>query len=329
MYDQRKVIIDCDPGIDDSLALMYALSEPSLDVVGITIVCGNVPVELGVKNAFKVLKLMDRMDIPVYAGEEKPLVREYVSAQDTHGMDGLGESGIKEVDVSFYQDAPEFIVRTLRNETNISIIALGPLTNIAKALQKDPDSFDHMDRFVSMGGNFKSHGNCSPVAEYNYWCDPDAAAFVYETFATRNRIVEMVGLDVTRKIVLTPNILSYCKRINETKGVFVEKIVQFYFDFHWEYEKVIGCVINDPLAIAYFVKPELCTGFEAYTAIETQGLCIGQSVTDEMAFYKKAANSFICTNVDAKAFMVEFIHHVFGETIETIETILDQIMVEG
>lgn len=328
MY-KKKVIIDCDPGIDDSLALMYALSEESLEVVGITIVCGNVPVELGVKNAFKVLKLMNRLDIPVYYGEELPLVRDYVSAQDTHGMDGLGESSIEEVDVICYQDAPRFIVDTLRSQDEISILALGPMTNIAKALELDKGAFERMDRFVSMGGNFKSHGNCSPVAEYNYWCDPDAARYVYETFEHINKKVEMVGLDVTRKIVLTPNILSYIKRINIEKGEFVEKIVQFYFDFHWEYEKVIGCVINDPLAVAYFVNPELCDGFEAYTTVETQGVSIGQSITDQMEFWKKQHNSYICTQVNARAFMEEFIHKVFGGNIEEIREILQQIMVEA
>lgn len=328
MY-KKKVIIDCDPGIDDSLALMYALSEESLEVVGITIVCGNVPVELGVKNAFKVLKLMNRLDIPVYYGEEIPLVRDYVSAQDTHGMDGLGESKVEDVDATYYQDAPRFIIDTLRSQEEISIIALGPMTNIAKALELDRDVFHRMNRFVSMGGNFKSHGNCSPVAEYNYWCDPDAARFVYETFEQLNKKVEMVGLDVTRKIVLTPNILNYIKRINIEKGTFVEKIVQFYFDFHWEYEKVIGCVINDPLAVTYFVHPELCNGFEAYTTVETEGISIGQSITDQMNFWKKQYNSYICTEVNARAFMEEFIHKVFGGTIEEIREILLQIMVEA
>ena len=327
MY-KKKVIIDCDPGIDDSLALMYALSAESVEVVGITIVCGNVPVELGVKNAFKVLKLMDRLDIPVYQGEALPLVRDYVSAQDTHGTDGLGESHIEEVNGICHQDAARFIVDTLRSQEEISILALGPMTNIAKALELDRDAFEKMNRLVSMGGNFKSHGNCSPVAEYNYWCDPDAARDVYETLEQMNKKVEMVGLDVTRKIVLTPNILSYIKRINEERGTFVEKIVQFYFDFHWEYERVIGCVINDPLAVAYFVHPELCNGFDAYTTVETQGVGIGQSITDQMEFWKKQHNSYVCTEVNARAFMEEFIHKVFGGSLEEIREILQQIMIE-
>lgn len=327
--NRKKVIIDTDPGIDDSLALMYALSSKEIEVIGITVVCGNVPVEIGVENALKVLKLMNRMDIPVYAGAKRPLVRDYVSAQDTHGMDGLGESKIPEVIGEVHTDAAQFIVDSLNRKENISIIAIGPMTNIAQALQLDSKAFSNLDRFVSMGGNFKSHGNCSPVAEYNYWCDPHAAKYVYETFSQLGKIVEMVGLDVTRKIVLTPNILSYIKRLNEEKGKFVEKIVQFYFDFHWEYESIIGCVINDPLAIAYFIQPDLCDGFLAYTTVETEGLCIGQSITDEFHFWKKASNSKICTSVQVQEFMEQFISRIFGGSIEEIREMLLKIMVEA
>ena len=187
---KKRVIIDCDPGIDDSLALMYALSSPELDVIGITVVCGNVPTDMGVENARKVCRLMGRNDIPVYAGAEAPLKRPLVTAQDTHGMDGLGETGFPLVPESEWpydhlemsrqhgtagwSDGMGFIVKAL-SEGPLSIIAIGPLTNIAMALEYKPEVFDNLERFVSMGGNFKSFGNCSPEAEYNYWVDPEAA----------------------------------------------------------------------------------------------------------------------------------------------------------
>ena len=174
---KRKVIIDCDPGIDDSLALLYALQHPDLEVVALTIVAGNVPVELGLENAFKILERLNRLDIPVYVGADKPLVRDFVSAQDTHGMDGLGESGITRSSStqSQPQAAYDFLANYFQKNNDTSIIALGPLTNIALALRKNPNLGQHLNRFVSMGGSYKSHGNCSPVAEYNYWCDPHAA----------------------------------------------------------------------------------------------------------------------------------------------------------
>ncbi len=324
---KRKIIIDCDPGIDDSLALMLALSSPELDVVGITTVCGNVPPDMGAVNALKILEFMDRTDIPVYCGEEKPLVREYVSAQDTHGMDGLGDSGLNlEAEKEWKMGAVDFILETLQNEENLSIIAIGPLTNIAKALMKDPAAFERLDAFVSMGGSYKSHGNCSPVAEYNYWCDPHAAGYVYEKLGKK---IHMIGLDVTRKIVLTPNILEYMKVLDKRTGELVESITRFYFDFHWKYERVIGCVINDPLAVAYFINPDICGGFDSYTAVETEGMCIGQTVVDAVDFWHKSPNSCILTEVDEKEFMTMFLSRVFKGKDEEIRQVLDQIMVTG
>ena len=323
---KRNVILDCDPGIDDSLALMLALASSELEIIGITVVCGNVPTSIGIENVFKILKLMNRMDIPVYYGEEKPMVRDYVSAQDTHGMDGLGESNIVRIqEGKYHNNAPLFITQALQKYEALSIIALGPLTNIARALEINQRAFHQLDTFVSMGGNFKSHGNCSPVAEYNYWCDPHAAKKVFEEFALLQNKIHMVGLDVTREVVLTPSLLSYIKHINQERGVFVEKIVPFYFDFHWEYEKIIGCVINDPLAVAYFINPSICDGFDSYTTIETEGICLGQSVVDSMNFWKKPVNSKILTTVNVRRFFELFIQRIFGGDQELTASILDRM----
>ena len=266
---KRKVIIDCDPGIDDSLAIMLALKSPEIEVIGITIVCGNSPVEMGFGNAKKILKQMNRLDVPVYIGESTPLRRDYVNALDTHGEDGLGESFLPEV--TGYQQqisAVDFLADVLKKE-KVSIIELAPMTNLASLIQKDKEAFSCIEEIVSMGGSFKSHGNCSPVAEYNYWCDPDGASLVYETLHQNGQKIHMVGLDVTRKIVLTPDLLEYMCRLNKETGEFVKKITKFYFDFHWEWEHIIGCVINDPLAVAYFINPELCKGFDSSAAIGT------------------------------------------------------------
>lgn len=324
MSSKRKVIIDCDPGIDDSLALMLALSSEELEVLGITIVCGNVPTDIGAENALKVLQLMNRLDIPVYLGERVPLVRDFISAQDTHGMDGLGETKYPKVDdIRPKSGAVDFIIDTLTYNHNVSIIALGPLTNIAKAISKNKEAFHNLDEFVTMGGNFRSHGNCSPVAEYNYWCDPHGAKIVYENLA---KTIHMVGLDVTRQIVLTPNIVEYIQHFNSNKGQFIKDITRFYFDFHWQYENIIGCVINDPLAVAYFINRDLCNGFSAFTTVETEGISIGQTVVDSMNFWKKEPNSYVLTEVDHIAFMNMFLSRVFNIEEGKIKLILDQIM---
>ena len=159
--EKRKVIIDCDPGIDDSLAIMLALKSKEIEVIGITIVCGNSPVEMGFENAKKVLKQVGRLDVPVFVGESKPIKRDYVNALDTHGEDGLGESFLPEV-AGYEQEigAVDFLASVLKRE-KVSVIALGPMTNLAALIERDLDAFYNMEELVSMGGAFKSHGNCS------------------------------------------------------------------------------------------------------------------------------------------------------------------------
>ncbi|VDG20022.1 nucleoside hydrolase [Lactiplantibacillus mudanjiangensis] len=325
MNAARNVIIDCDPGIDDSLAILLALNSPELNVVGITTVCGNVPTHIGAENALKILALADRLDIPVFMGENRPLEVAYTSAQDTHGDDGLGNSQIPAVTkVHAAQDGVAFIERTLTEEPTTSILALGPLTNIAQVLQRDAHLFDQVDRFVLMGGNYRSHGNCSPVAEYNFWCDPDAAKLTFDLMPVP---IEMVGLDVTRKIVLTPSILEYMRAINPEMGQFIAKITRFYFDFHWEYERVIGCVINDPLAVAAMIDPEILGGFDAYTTVvATDDVARGQSIVDDHDFWHRANNSHIMTDVDVNTFWRLFLSRVVGATDPDLSTTLHQLL---
>lgn len=325
---KRKVIIDCDPGIDDSLALMLALSMEEVEVVGITTVCGNCPAKMGKENAKRILKEMDRLDIPVYSGEEQPLKREYIDALDTHGQDGLGESFLPEVPgYEQKKSAVEFMEETIER-MDCSIIALGPMTNLARLIMRNPKAFKAVSEIVSMGGNFKSHGNCSPVAEYNYWADPDAAALVYETAWEMGKKIIMVGLDVTRQIVLTPDLLEYLKRLNPRMGNFVQAITKFYFDFHWQQEHLIGCVINDPLAVAYFADRSLCSGFEAYTAVETGGISIGQTVVDSMNFYQKRANAFVLTKTDPLSFFYLFFGKLLKKSKEELD-LLPELIKEG
>ena len=323
--ERRKVIIDCDPGIDDSLAIMMALKSEEMEVLGITIVCGNAPVEMGFENAKKVLRQMGRLDVPIFVGVKRPIRREYVNALDTHGEDGLGESYLPEVDGYEQQmGAVDFMASVLKEE-KVSVIALGPMTNLAVLIERDVDAFLNIDELLSMGGTFKSHGNCSPVAEYNYWCDPDAAALVYDTMYENGRQIHMVGLDVTRKIVLTPTILEYICRLDPETGDFIRKITKFYFDFHWQWEHIIGCVINDPLTVAYFIDRNICRGFDSYVQIETQGISLGQSVVDSMNFYRKKPNAKVMTEVDVLRFFRLFLSRILDVKPEELGVLKDMI----
>ncbi len=325
MNTKKNIIIDCDPGIDDSLALLLALQSEEFNVVGITIVSGNAPATIGAQNALKVLRLVDRLDIPVYIGAEEPLKVPFESAQDTHGEDGLGNSRIPFVtSVQPKANAISFIKNTLKQNPNTTVLALGPLTNIALALKEDPNCFAEISRFIIMGGSYRSHGNCSPVAEYNFWCDPDAAKFVFSQNLPVS--IEMVGLDVTRKIVLTPTILEYMKHTDEQIYQFIQQITQFYFDYHWEHETVLGCVINDPLTIAYALAPTLAKGFNSHVEIATTGISRGQSIVDDHNFWQLPNNSYILTDVDQTAFWHLFLSRVCKAEGSQLSQVLPQLL---
>ena len=319
--DKRKVIIDCDPGIDDALAIILALESKEIEVIGITTVSGNVESVQGAKNALKVLKLLGRLDIPVYLGESKPVKRELVTAQDTHGEDGLGETFLEEVSSEYIREnGVDFILNTLKNQENVSIIALGPLTNLYRAIEKDSETFHRVKEIVSMGGAYKSHGNCSPVAEFNYWVDPHGAREFLKKF---NGEFTMVGLDVTREIVLTPNLREMIHQFKDEIGDFIYDITRFYVDFHWEQERTLGCVINDPLAVEYFINRELCEGFKAYVDIACEDISMGQSVVDVADFYKRRKNVFVLDKVNSKEFMVSFLNKIFPSHKEDIKNVLN------
>ncbi|MBY0756906.1 nucleoside hydrolase [Clostridium sardiniense] len=319
--DKRKVIIDCDPGIDDSLAIMLALNSEELDVLGITIVSGNVHGEKGAKNALKILKKLNRLDVNVYIGEVNPIKRELITAEDTHGEDGLGETFLEEVtEVSYKEGAVDFIIESLKKEDDISIIALGPLTNIAMAIEREKEAMKNLKELVLMGGAFKSHGNCSQVAEFNFWVDPHGAEKVFNEL---EKSITMVGLDVTRDIVLTPNYIEMIKQFNEPLGDLIVDITRFYVDFHWMQERTLGCVINDPLAVAYFIDRSLCTGEEYYVDIVTEGKAIGMSLVDEGNFYRKNPNCLVLREVDSKKFMRMFLSRLFKEHIKDIDIVLN------
>lgn len=319
--DKRKVIIDCDPGIDDALAIILALKSKEIEVIGITTVSGNVESLQGAKNVLKVLKLLGRLDIPVYLGESKPVKRELVTAQDTHGEDGLGETFLEEISSEYIrEDAVNFILDTLKNEEDVSIIALGPLTNLCRAINMDSETFHRVKEIVSMGGAYKSHGNCSPVAEFNYWVDPHGASQFLKKF---NGEFIMVCLDVTREIVLTPNLREMIHQFKDEIGDFIYDITRFYVDFHWEQERTLGCVINDPLAVEYFINRDLCQGFKAYVDIACEDISMGQSIVDVADFYRKRKNVFVLDKVNSKEFMISFLDKIFPSHTDDIKNVLN------
>ena len=325
---KRRVIIDCDPGIDDSMAIMLALRSEEIELAGITLTAGNCPLESCFSNVKKVLHHMGCPDIPVCLGADRPLKVPFVNAKPVHGCDGLGGSDLPEVPgAPDSRTALDFLKEEL-GKGGCSVIALGPMTNLAQLIMESPESFDAIEELVSMGGSFKSHGNISPVAEFNYWCDPDAAALVYDHLAKSGGHITMIGLDVTRRIVLTPSLLSLMERLNPREGAFIRKITGSYFDFHWKSERLIGCIVNDPLAVAYFLDHEMCRGIEAYTAVARDGICRGQCVVDEKAYYHRQANAAVMTDTDAARFFRLFFRRVLGASEADLDLIDRCLMAE-
>ncbi|MCK5779421.1 MAG: nucleoside hydrolase [Psychrilyobacter sp.] len=315
---KKRIIIDCDPGIDDALAILLAINSPEIEVVGITVVGGNVDAMKCAMNAIKVLEVGDRLDIPVYLGESKPLVRDLVTAEETHGKSGLGSVLVernKNHDL-IREGAIDFL---LENSENTHLLTIGPMINLAKAIEKDKVKFNRFLSITSMGGTFRSNGNCSQVAEFNYWVDPHAVQIVYDNY---DKLITMVGLDVTRKCVLTPTHRQLLKFIDTKLSRFIYDITEFYVDFHWDQERTMGCVINDPLAMAYIIDDTMATGFSSNLEMVLDGNAIGQSMIDIQGFYKRENNVVVLTKVDEIKFMNMFFSRLFSKHKKDIDIII-------
>jgi len=323
MSSRERIIMDVDPGIDDSLAILLALRSPEIIVEGITVVSGNIEVNQGCKNALKAISMVPRKDIKVYKGNASPLVKPYINATETHGADGIGENYFEDVGMQCQEEhAVDFIVKKInKNPGEITLLAIGPLTNVAVAIQKDKNIVKNIKRIVLMGGTAKFHGNCSPVAEYNFWVDPDAAKIVFNSGID----ITMIGLDVTHNIILTPNIIEVLKQLNTTISKYIVDITKFYVNFHWKQERTIGCVINDPLAVAVLIDSSMVEARKAWVDIETHGIAVGQSVVDFGGVWSQGrCNSKICMKVIPKRFFELFLHRMVPEYPEDIKLAIEK-----
>lgn len=319
----EKLIIDTDPGIDDAVAIILAIQSGQFDIQALTTVCGNCSVDQGTENAFKILDIALASHIPVYKGADKPLIKKFIDATDTHGDDGMGNINyqLSSPRIVEKDSASDYLIKAVQSAPHEIIIApIGPLTNIAIAVQKDPSFAQKVKRLVIMGGG-ECDGNCSPVAEFNFWDDPDAAKIVFEAGFPE---IVMVGLNATRKIVLTPNLREMVKQFRSPLGDFIHSITQTYIDFHWAQEKTIGCVINDALVIAYLLDPNVLKLKKAYVDIATEGICEGQSVIDNKGFWHQGhCNAQVAYDADTKRFFEIFFNILFPKHQEDIDIVLD------
>lgn len=297
----RKIIIDTDPGQDDAVAILLALASPELEVLGITAVAGNVPLNLTTVNALKICELAGRSDLPVYAGAEAPLSRKLVTAEHVHGKTGLDGVALPDPTMQLRPGhAVDFIIDTLRREPEktVTVVPVGPLTNIALAFQKAPDIIPRVQEIVLMGGAYFEVGNITPAAEFNIYVDPEAAALVFDAGAP----LTVAPLDVTHK-ALTSRAWVDGMRALGPLGQAVASWTDFFERFDKEKYGSQGAPLHDPCAVAWLIRPDLFQGRLINVVIETQGeFTIGMTVADWWRVTGREANATFLRDVDAKGF---------------------------
>lgn len=303
------LIIDCDPGIDDALAIMWAL-RAGLHVNAITTVAGNTGVEQVTENALKVLEVAGRSDVPVYAGAAVPLNGELPHASSSHGVDGLGDvAGPPAQHRAHGSSASDYFASMARGQGEpVTIAALGPLTNIAEAVQTNPHFVSRVDRLVVMGGAM-GVGNVTPAAEFNFWHDAAAADIVTRAgFAN----LDIVGLDVTSKVFMTADDRERIRQSGAV-GEFVYEMTQAYFDAYWRSHQVVGAEMCDPLVIAHLLHPGLVTMTPTHVEIVVEGENVGRSNASPIdRFPQLEQNTRMATDVDVDRFFDRFLNEAFG-----------------
>lgn len=297
----RPIIIDCDPGQDDALALLLALgSAEELEVLAVTTVAGNVPLALTEKNARKIVALAGRADLPVHAGCDRPLRRDRVTAEHVHGRSGLDGAELPEPETACAAShAVDAMVAALRARPGqITLCALGPLTNIATAMQRAPDILPHIDGIVLMGGAI-GEGNITPAAEFNIFADPHAADVVFRSGVR----LTMLGLDVTHQVLATPERVRAIAAADTAVCRAVVRLLAFYGIYDQTRRNRPGPPMHDPCVIAYLLRPDLFAGRHCHVAIETRGEhTLGRTVVDWSGRGRGAPNATVIDQVDAEGF---------------------------
>ncbi|WP_429075433.1 pyrimidine-specific ribonucleoside hydrolase RihA [Aeromonas veronii] len=296
------VILDCDPGHDDAIALILALASPELDVLAVTTSAGNQTPDKTLNNALRILTLLGRDDIPVAAGAPKPLARELIIADNVHGESGL--DGPKLPDPAFAPQAMtgiELMARCLRESPEpVTLVPTGPLTNIALLLAAHPELKGKIARIVLMGGAAGA-GNWTPAAEFNIYVDPEAADMVFKSGIP----ITMCGLDVTHEAQVMDEDIERVRAITNPVAQCVAGLLDFFMIYHrdpkWGFA---GAPLHDPCTIAWLLAPELFHGVECRVDIETSGEhTVGMTVVDRYGLTGKPANALVLLGLDRPGFI--------------------------
>jgi purine nucleosidase len=301
--NKRKTIIDCDPGQDDAVMLLLALACPDeFDILGITTVAGNVPLDLTQRNARIMCELAGRTDVPVYAGCDKPMRLDLITAENVHGKTGIDGVEIYEPAMPLQdQHAVDFIIETLlqAGDDSITLVPTGPLTNIGEAMSRQPDILPKIREIVMMGGAMREAGNTTPSAEFNILEDPHAAHIVMQC----GRPLTIVPLDVTHQALVSQNRIEQIRELNTPIGTAVVGMMEFFNRFDSEKYGSDGAPLHDPCTIAYLLKPQLFEGKMCNVEIETGSpLTRGHTAVDFWGITDRVRNANWLYKVDADGF---------------------------
>lgn len=303
MAEQRAlpIIIDTDPGQDDAVALLLALASPSeLDVIGITTVGGNVPLDLTVRNALIMTELANRTDVAVHRGCAGPMSRPLVTAEYVHGDTGIdGADFVEPTTAESPVPAVDFMIEAIMARERTTVCTLGPMTNIATAISREPALIDRIGQVVLMGGGFFEGGNRTPAAEFNIYVDPEAADLVFRSGVD----VVMMPLDVTHQALTSPERIARFAAMATPAGEAVAGMLRFFERYDIERYGTEGAPLHDPTVIAYLLQPELFDGKRCHVAIETTSeLTRGMTLVDWWDLLKQEPNCLVMRDIDADGY---------------------------
>lgn len=304
-----RVILDTDPGIDDSLAILLALASPELHLEAVTVTSGNCSAAQGVVNALSVLEMADADHVPVAQGVEVPLIQPLLTAPETHGATGLGYARLPPPRrLPADQHGVDLIIeRVMAAPGEITLVAVAPLTNLAVAIRREPGIVEVVREVIIMGGAFQHPGNTTPLAEFNVYVDPHAAHIVYHS----GMPITLVPLDVTYQCVLTRGDVDRLLAIDSPVTRFIAESTRFYMEFHDEYQGIQGCVINDPLALALAFATDLVETKHLYVTVDIQsGISLGKTIADFYDAWQKPPNMQVALKVQARRFIDLFVERI-------------------
>lgn len=294
----RKIILDCDPGHDDAIAILLAGKSKEIDLLGITIECGNQTIEKTARNALNVCKYLD-IDVPICLGKGHPLVKEVEVCEAIHGESGLDGFEFPKYDLVYSkQNAVEFIVKTALNNEKITIVTTGPMTNLALALRVEPSIKDHIEEIIFMGGSI-ANGNVSPASEFNILCDPEAAHIV----VTSGVKVKMIGLDVTRKVLCYDSIIERAAKMNTKASYLFVELMKAFNKTQKEVFGFLGAPLHDPATIVSILNDRVITYQKMNVEIDlSHGISYGRTNCDSFGYLGKTPNVYVATNIDVNLY---------------------------